>query len=393
MTDSIILKVHSINKFEFGEGTEYHVSVCVSDLLEANGKQESSLMWNIPLEANVRRPNRNSVVDSIVDSLQKGIPTISSPLHISADCVRLKEGLIKLTFRHRDQFSDGLLDGGHRLLSFCVAANNGADLTRTYVTIIVYSNFNGRTLKEKAVALNTSQAVSSMSLANYAGAFDWMKPSLEKYRIIYHEGQFGKYNNLTDVACTINRVCQLLLSLDTSYSPCSVDGKKRHPLYIVKSGTMVLKKETESRIKGLFPMVHDAIDIQSRIFCELAKRHEEKGVTLFTQAVKDTRRFTRLPNHESIPYAIKSGLIVFPILSAFRAYVEIQPESGLPVISATPNKKTRIIKAMVSRYCEVAKQTKYEGQNLSAIAKDSYTWDQMCAITYGKNGSEAESCA
>ena len=78
MTHSIDLKIDKLNEFKVGQGTEYHVSMSAKDLIEANTKAESHLLWKIPLEANVRRPTKNVVTESIVKSLKNGSQVIST---------------------------------------------------------------------------------------------------------------------------------------------------------------------------------------------------------------------------------------------------------------------------------------------------------------------------
>lgn len=379
MTHSIDLKIDKLNEFKVGQGTEYHVSMSAKDLIEANTKAESHLLWKIPLEANVRRPTKNVVTESILKSLKNGSQVISSPIHIAADCLKISTNLIRLTFKDGNDFSDGLLDGGHRLLSLCIAANSKEiDISQVFLNIIIYSGFKGLELKEKAIALNTTKAVSKMSLANYSGDYDWMKQELEKYRIVYYEGQFGLHTTQVDGCCTVSRIAALVLALDTSYKPTAMDERKKHPKYLVGSSNGI-RFEIIQKTKKMFSVVHDAISLQSKIFKEIEKRHQSSG-TQFTKDAKDARRFTKLPDHEVLSCVITHQLLVLPMISAFRAYVT--EENGVLKLQISEKKKAWVIKKMVDRYIEIASQTKRKGQPLSSLAKDDYVWQAMCIISY-----------
>lgn len=376
MTRTIALKTQLVHEVQVERGIEYHVFTSAHNLLETNGRTESYLRWNIPLDANVRRPSKNMVTDSILSSLRDGTNSIDSPFHISVDSAKKTGDTLFLTF---SDIHNGLLDGGHRLLSLCLASSEGVDLTGVSVHLVIYSGFDDESLMKKAVALNTSRAVNKMSLHNYAGKFDWMKDSLEKYRISYYTGQLNG-NKVTDAACTVSRIGMILLCLDTSYSPYSIDGKKRHPVYISKSGDAMTRDDFNLKIKRLFPLVHDAIDLQTKIFLEVQRRHDPINGSLFTTATNDARRFTRLPSHDMLSCVLKNQKLVYPILSAFRAFVV--EENGVPSLPLSPNERTKIVKKLVNRYVEIAGQERYKGQKLSAIAEGSHSWDEMCKITY-----------
>ncbi|MFM6548919.1 MAG: hypothetical protein ACKPHV_03850 [Microcystis panniformis] len=376
MAQTIELKTRLIHEVGLEQGHEYHVFMSAHDLLNANGRAESYLSWNIPLDANVRRPSENMVTDSILSSLNDGETTIDSPFHISVSSAHRNGDTLTL---HFSSIHDGLLDGGHRLLALCIASNQKIDLTKVSVNLVIYAGFDNESLMKKAVALNTSRSVNQMSLANYAGKFDWMKASLENYRIAYYTGQLNG-NKITDAACTISRIGLLLLCLDTSYSPYSVDGKKRHPNYVAKTGAAIARTDLDPKIKNLFPLVHDAIDLQTKIFLEVQRRHDPVYGSLFTTASNDARRFTKLPTHDILSCIIKNQKIVFPILSAFRAFVAV--ENGIPCLPLLPGEKVRNIRKLVNRFVEIAGQERYRGQAITAIAESTHSWDEMCKITY-----------
>jgi hypothetical protein len=217
-----------------------------------------------------------------------------------------------------------------------------------------------------------------MSLVNYGGGFDWMKHELKNYNIIYHEGQHGSNSTYTDGPCKINRIHQILITLDTSYSPGLLENKKRHPKVAIYSDR-ACQPDFGKKIQYLFPLVHDVIDIQSKIFQELDRRHQiSPSGTQFTSSTKDTRKFTRLPDHVRLSCIIKHQTLILPIISAFRVYVV--DENGIPKLQISSNKKTRLIKKMVNKYFSIATQKKYAGQTVSAITSDDYTWDKMYEI-------------
>lgn len=379
MTSSIELKTRLIQEFKFAKHLEVHLVVSIDELLKANTALESTYAWKIPLDANVRRPTKNSVVTSIVETLKNQPKTvISSPIHISADFEILPNSSIKLYFKKRGNFSDGILDGGHRLLAFVLAAIHKVPLTQAFVNITVYSGLSGEQLRRKAIALNTSKTVSSMSLANYRGDFDWMKDILRDYRIAYCQGQFGKYVNSVEGCCTIERVCKLILLLDPTYDPRDLQSNKEHPIYV--TGGLFKRKDFHNKIRDLFPLVHDALEIQTSIYLLFDEKHKKNGASLITKDLKDSRHATRLPTGEILSFNIASHSIIFPMLSAFRSVVKQKENSELLYIDLKEDQKIKIIKKMFSRIIDILKQDRNRGRTLSKISEDPYLWQEMYAI-------------
>jgi hypothetical protein len=379
MAQTIQLKVLSFHEFAVREGKEIHATVSIEDLINANGSQESYLRWNFPLEANVRRPSANAITKSIVESLESDpFMVVSSPIHVSATCKITASKSIQLTFNDLD----GILDGGHRMLAFAQASNKRINLSQATTTVVIYSNFSREALRDKAIALNTSKAVSSMSLSNYRGDYDDIKPLLEKYRIAYYEGQHGSYSVGVEGCCTISRIAQIVLILDPSYNPANLTSKC-HPTAFVKSGAMHTRKDYKERLRFMMQLAEDAIELQSTLLLIVNDRHEKGKKTPFTAQTNDPRRRTKLPTGEILSCTVSKQSFLFPIISAFRAAI-IESDNGKKISIQVPNPhRKRLLSKMLSRYLEVIAQIKYQGQGQAAISQDTYVWNEMYAIVQG----------
>jgi hypothetical protein len=385
----ITLKSDWLKKVQSAGGTEYHFRVSIHDFVEANGNQEHCSKWKFLLAANVRNPVSNKVTESIVQSLKESPDTtISSPIHIAADC-RVRESrergntvfLVEIVMG--GIYLTGVLDGGHRILGSIQSYNMGLDLKNAFLNLVVYSGYSDDFLRKKAVALNTSRAVSAMSLANYLGNFDWMKERLQPYQIAYFEGQFGKHNNRTHGCCTITRICQLLLVLDNSYDPREkVLGKNDHPIYAVKTGNIQSRKDFVGKIGRLFSLVDDAIDIQDTVFTELDGFHSRSKTKkpLFTQNIKHEWEATMLPSGKSLSCVVTKHSFVFPIVSAFRVFVVTSPETGVSTIALSTSERKKLAMDMLYKYFALIPQAKYAGQSALSFSQNVRVWNEMYAI-------------
>lgn len=390
---NIILKFESCQEVQLLGGLEYHLVVNLADLVEANGVTESWILWNIPLAANVRRPSRNKVTTSILKSIKSGSQVISSPLHIVPFSSKVNHYAknIVLTFNDDLEHTQGLLDGAHRLLSFIIAYHAGIDLSQSYCSLVLYSGYSEDYLRAKAVALNNSASVDVLSLSNYSGALDQLKPILEGYRVIYFKNQFGSgiaQFPKTDGLCTINHIAKLLLCLDSSY-PKS-DGT-RHPTYITSTGTVVTRSDFQAKIDALLHLAPDVLWLQQEL-CNIVDAKFRLGQSqTFMVKANDSRRCTKLPTGETLSGVLRKYLFIFPIISSFRPYIAYEKTSvdGRIVHKYTNNlpHKNRLkqhLRQLLSHYSDITKQVKYQTMPDSVINKDSYIWERLYTMVERK---------
>lgn len=382
----IVLEFESCQEVSLLGGTEYHIVVNLAKLVIANGIKESWLSWKLPLAANVRRPSKNKVTQSIVKSLNNGNLVVSSPLHIVPFFCKVdySNKTITLEFNNNLDYTQGILDGAHRLLSFILAYNSSINLNDSFCSLVVYSNYSEDYLKAKAIALNNSMTVDSTSLLNHSGLLDAFKPALANYRIIYFKNQFGSglsQTPQTDGLCTINHIMRLLLCLDSSYP--KNDGT-RHPTFITSSGNFATRTDFQKKLQALFPLVHEVLWLQQEL-CDLVDtKFRLEQFQPFMIATNDSRRCTKLPTGTIMSGVLRKSQFIYPILSALRPYIHYHTELVNGAITHSyindlphKNRLKQHLKQLLSEYLAVTNQVKYKTMTDTTINKDSFIWEKL----------------
>lgn len=382
----IILEFESCQEVNLLGGKEYHIVVSIAKLIAANGSAESWISWKLPLAANVRRPAKNKVTQSILKSLREGNVVISSPLHIVSISSKIDHFCKRLTldFNSNLDYTQGILDGAHRLLSFILAHYEGVNLTESFCSLVIYSGYSEEYLKSKAVALNNSMNVDSVSLSHYSGLLDNFKSELDNYRIIYYKNQFGSaiaQTPQTDGLCTINHIMRLLLCLDSSYP--KNDGT-RHPTYLTSSSNFATREYFQKKLKALFPLVHDVLWLQEELCNLVDAKFRSEQFQPFMVATNDSRRCTKLPTNTTLSGILRKSQFIYPILSALRPYILYKQEvingnNSYYYISNLPHKNRlkQHLKQLLSQYLEIVKQVKYQTMIDTSINKDTFIWEKL----------------
>ena len=382
MATSVVLSVKRYECTELIKGKRHDILISIQDLIEANGITDNLDSWKIPLTANVRRPVENRIVKDIVKSLIsiEGY-SIDAPIHLAGDCIRFEDGLIRVMFS--TAVTSGILDGGHRMLSFMLAYRRCAKdfLKNSFVRLVVYSGLSEQELKEKAIALNTTNAVNASTLAHYAGEYDFLKDVLREYDVIYFEGQRGKHSSPTDGCCTITRIISILLLLDSNFHPSIYDDSKKHPMYAVISGTLIDRKGAKDLINNLKHLIHAAIQLQTDIALEAQKRKKRSSNYMpFMTTAKNKDKATRLPTGEVMDFVMNKPSFINPILSAFRALIDKETLTWKNDIFSDRSKRLALIRKMLTRYCELAQLKKYKQMTFTQISRDGAIWSEMFGI-------------
>ncbi|MBD2505518.1 AIPR family protein [Anabaena azotica] len=284
---------------------------------------------DLPLEPNIREPNRKSstyrqIFDSLTTQPEKffqrnnGIvlcvnkvsPTSRTELEL--EILQANEG-----------GSDGIINGGHTVLAFQQARDYKYDLTLARIKVTIHIGLTEEEALDIALASNTSAPVDARSKVNARGDYKFIKQFLAqleleletKFRIGYYQNQSGAPKN---PQCNVNHLIKLINCLDRNkYNPQKTKGK--HPP--VSNNPSLTDAERE-RLSRLLPLLPKALWIEQRLFKTIEAyitNPKKKGVDL---ASIDARKNTLLPDSRySFGFSAPAD-IAMPIVAAYRVFLD-----------------------------------------------------------------------
>ncbi|MHC5596627.1 MAG: AIPR family protein [Nostoc sp.] len=290
-----------------------------------------SFPTDLPLEPNIREPNRKSATyRQIFDSLTtEPVKFFSrhSGIVLSANIVKPSKTSLELEVLEANEGgSDGIINGGHTVLAFEQAKNYKYDLTQARVKVTIHIGLTEESAKDIALASNTTTPVDSRSKVNARGDYKFLKQYLThleaeedtKFRIAYYQNQSGAPRN---AQCNVTHLLKLLNCLDRNrYNP---DGNKRalHPANMnIPSNITDTERE---RLTALLPLLPKALWIEQR-FYEIIQEHisnpRRKGVN--DLASIDIRKTTLLPDSKySFGFGAPTDLAL-PIVASYRVFLD-----------------------------------------------------------------------
>lgn len=220
MMPEVTLSVHGGNRLEmtmpnsgFG-GQNYLISTFYTDINQLNAEL-------IPIEANVRKPQDNTVATAAIKSTisdeieQKRFWAYNGGLVIIArDCIPERDS-VRIVMPP----GYGLLNGGHTQLAISKALAEHA-ATETLVRVEVMSGeFSADEIAAIAEARNTSKNVKSMSVAWKRGKFDPLMGSLAaevRNLVDWTENLVAERGDGSVAACDAAELVSILMLFDVS---------------------------------------------------------------------------------------------------------------------------------------------------------------------------------
>ncbi|MHC0067761.1 AIPR family protein [Nostoc sp. UIC 10890] len=288
---------------------------------------------DLPLEPNIREPNRKSatyrqIFDSLTTEPGKFFSRHSG-IVLSANIakpVKNKTELELEVLEANEGGSDGIINGGHTVLAFEQAKNYKYDLTEARVKVTIHIGLTEESAKDIALASNTTTPVDSRSKVNARGDYKFIKQYLaqleqkedRKFRIAYYQNQSGAPRN---AQCNVTHLLKLLYCLDRNkYNP---DGNKRtkHP-----AGMSLPSNITDAereRLTALLPLLTHALWIEQRLYeiiQDYISNPRRKGVN--DLASIDIRKTTLLPDSKySFGFGAPTDLAL-PIIASYRVFLD-----------------------------------------------------------------------
>jgi len=379
MNQKLLLPVVSYDEFS-GHTRKLTANVRMSDLRNIS----------LPLNANVRRPTRNHVVESILSSIKDkhGTMLIDAPIFVvceNAKGVISRDGLqhfLELEFLPWQ----GVLDGGHRLESARIAnIDQGTyDTDNVFMQFQIEVGLSQAKTNDKAVALNTSKNPARFEIMNFQGKFDWMKRQTEgtKYKYIqYCTGTLpGGFEG--DPVLRITNLVSLPSLVDPRFDPHKLGASAlhRHPISLSLHNCVGARnriKAGSAQCEQIGSMIIDLLDLYCLVF-ELIDIRQQKTRLPLIRPVKDLRKGTHLPDGTILMYKHPARLYACAILSCFRLLMNIDLTWKVNPIENLECTK-RFVNKLITELKVIMTMGERDQMCASVLAKDAYIWDRMYA--------------
>lgn len=346
------------------------VVISASELVRLLGGATDYTTWNIPLEANVRRPSENIIVRSILRSLSenKTSYTFHSPIFILCSAIWKEEDNVCVSLTNHSERNDGVLDGGHRLYALKLAESRDINLNNVFLSLKFFTNFSSEERSKTAIALNTSAQVRNTSISNYNGIYNPIKQVLVGYKIAYFENDPKAPK---DCYCNVNRVLALVKCLDTSFgknNETKARGSKRHPICAI--ATVSRPDRVSPLLEKYGHLLKDAVDIQSEIAEEINKRFkDDKKKLLYVAESKKCN--TELPTEHILDCKLPATIYIFPILSSLKVFLD-DNNQWYPGFK---KHRTRVLSRLITKMTNILDQAKYNTVKELHNARNEKIWD------------------
>ncbi|WP_375513481.1 AIPR family protein [uncultured Nostoc sp.] len=286
---------------------------------------------DLPLEPNIREPNRKSatyrqIFDSLTTQPEKFFSRHSGIVLCANKVKPTKTSLELEVLEASEGGSDGIINGAHTVLAFEQAKNYKYDLIQARVKVTIHIGLTEESAKDIALASNTTTPVDSRSKVNARGDYKFLKQYLadlehkedRKFRIAYYQNQSGAPRN---AQCNVTHLLKLLYCLDRNkYNP---DGNKRtkHP-----AGMSIPSNITDTereRLTALLPLLTHALWIEQRLYeiiQDYISNPRRKGAN--DLASIDIRKTTLLPDSKySFGFGAPTDLAL-PIIASYRVFLD-----------------------------------------------------------------------
>jgi hypothetical protein len=359
IADPIFRKLH---------GTERHILlVPVKDMPD-----------ELPFDPNARTPNTNKrvykkVEQSLLD--KNGEP---GTFHLKNKGITIVAKSVKQIAE--DQFDvvltkgvHGVLDGGHTYSLIAKHKNSPHLPEEQFVQVEIRVGIPDEWIPEIAGGLNTTVQVQDMSLDNLAGAFDWIKRELksEPYfsEIAWAENDPGTYD-ARDLIALLYMFNIEVFPIEDDEQPIAAYEKKSTALKAFEKDPDSFKR-MRTILKDIL-LLHDTIAKEARDLWNVAVGGHA-GSLAFMDERNGGKDFDFIFTGETGKYRLFDGAL-YPILGAFRWYVELDPKSQMRFRGGLRS----VLKAWRRDAAELMKLTKATsdqlGRNPNAVGKSRPLW-------------------
>ena len=266
------------------------------------------------------------------DLMNKGITILAR----SVKMLDKEKGLLEIVI---DDAEGGIVDGAHTAKIIEEANQEKTTPDEQYVEVYIRTGVTSELVSDIARGLNTGIQVAPQSIYNIAGVFDWLKEEIagEDYatEISWKESDDEEYDvrDLIAVLGVFN-IFDFPNEVNAGKHPISAYEKWSVPLTKFATDYEENKDELpKSKYYRLRPILKNGLALYDRIRHDFRGMHNDEGgrsgkMNIVEEA--STRRgafdfpFAKLPAGQ---YRLTKGA-AFPIVAAFRTYVEVNPKTG-----------------------------------------------------------------
>jgi hypothetical protein len=266
------------------------------------------------------------------DLMNKGITILAH----SVKMIDKQRGVIDLIV---DDEEGGIVDGAHTAKIIEEANSDGTTPDEQYVEVYVRTGVSSELISDIARGLNTGIQVASQSIYNIAGVFDWLKKeiSAESYsdQISWKESDEEDYD--------VRDLIAVLEVFNIFDFPNDLNAAK-HPISAYEKWSVPLKKFADdydqnkeslkdSKYYHLRNLLKDGLALYDHIRHDFREIHNESGGSAGKMNIIEEASAKRgafefpFAELQSKKYRLTKGA-TFPILAAFRTYVEINDKTG-----------------------------------------------------------------
>jgi hypothetical protein len=333
------IRAHELRKIThpvFRTIDKYWLTVAAKDFpkgisTSANARDPIGLNRRVYREVRSSLDGQTAMLGSF-DLMNKGITILAK----SVKLVDKEQGLLEIVI---DNDEGGIVDGAHTAKIIEEANEESTTPDEQYVEVYVRTGVTTELISDIARGLNTGIQVAPQSIYNIAGVFDWLKSEIapEPYadRICWKESDDEEYDVRDLIAILeVFNIFDFPNEVNVSKHPISAYEKWSTPLTKFATDFQENKNSLDqSKYYRLRNLLKDGLRLYDRIRHDFRKLHNEAGGSAgkmnIIEEASDRRGdfdfpFGGLPQSK---YRLTKGA-TFPILAAFRTYVESNPKSG-----------------------------------------------------------------
>jgi len=266
------------------------------------------------------------------DLMNKGITILARAVKM----VDKEKGLFDLVL---DDEEGGIVDGAHTAKIIEEANNDGTTPDEQYVEVYVRTGITNELVSDIARGLNTGIQVAPQSIYNIAGVFDWLKEEISDEPYATHIS----WSESDDEDYDVRDLIAVLEVFNIFDFPNGVNVIK-HPIAAYEKWSVPLRKFADdyeenkdaiekSKYHRLRNLLKDGLTLYDRIRHDFRELRNEAGGSAgkmhIIEEASDRRGTFDFPFAGLTPnkYRLTKGA-TFPILAAFRTYVEQNPKTG-----------------------------------------------------------------
>ncbi|MEZ0262056.1 MAG: AIPR family protein [Alphaproteobacteria bacterium] len=331
------VRVYQMRKIShpiFPQIEKYWLTVAAQDF-PANISAAANAREPVGLDRRVYKDVRSSLdgetaTPGTFDLMNKGITILATSVKM------IEKDLFELTV---DNEEGGIVDGAHTAKIIEQANSDKTTPKEQFVEVYIRTGVTEEMISDIARGLNTGIQVAPKSIYNIAGVFNWLKAAIEGEAYADNIS----WNESDDADYDVRDLISVLEAFNVFDFPNDINSTK-HPISAYEKWSTPLKKFAEDYEKNkddvknstyfkLSPLLKDGLKLYDLIRHDFREMHNESGgaagkMKIIEDASERKKTFDfPFAGLTGGKYRLTKGA-TFPILAAFRNYVQINPKTG-----------------------------------------------------------------